>query len=391
MGDRPTFEAIYLAFAAQLAQRSTCGRLSVGCVITSTDFRYVYAVGYNGNAAGLKNGCDQDVPGACGCVISGTLVTAAGIQQAYRRWYEGPVVRIVTRRGDLTVTPNHPVLVAGRGWVPAQALHEGDYVLYVVGREDVSARAPYDYHAQAVQEIFEAMGVAGRLVRCAGAGHQFHGDGLVDQQVDVVLADRRLGMHRHPGVFDFCAQPVLTGSNPEPPLLGSAGALFQSSAAQREEGSGIFEPAFDDNSADAIGVGEGDCGFPCAVAVADVLDGNGDHCFTFVAAEVLGFLAQHTTTPQAVLDGGVGDAHGVCDVHDGFTTEVAVDQIIQIERDTWAGHVFNFQTAGGWYAAGVGGIILNNCLHAEDNAVINCTTPRTTDKIVFVTHLPCRM
>lgn len=29
------------------------------------------------------------------------------------------------------------------------------------------------------------------------------------------------------------------------------------------------------------------------------------------------------------------------------------------------------------------------CLHSEENAVINCDSPRNTEKIVFVTHLPC--
>jgi dCMP deaminase len=42
----------------------------VGTVITSTDFRKVLAVGYNGNAAGLPNDCDSDEPGSCGCLHS---------------------------------------------------------------------------------------------------------------------------------------------------------------------------------------------------------------------------------------------------------------------------------------------------------------------------------
>lgn len=29
------------------------------------------------------------------------------------------------------------------------------------------------------------------------------------------------------------------------------------------------------------------------------------------------------------------------------------------------------------------------CLHSEENAVINCDSPRSVEKIVFVTHLPC--
>ena len=68
--NRPSFERIYLDLAFRLAQRSTCFRLKVGTVITSTDFRKVLAVGYNGNATGLHNGCDREEPGNCGCLHS---------------------------------------------------------------------------------------------------------------------------------------------------------------------------------------------------------------------------------------------------------------------------------------------------------------------------------
>jgi len=67
---RPTFEEIYMRLAITLAERSTCARLKVGTVITSTDFRKVLAVGYNGNASGLHNGCDRDEVGNCGCLHS---------------------------------------------------------------------------------------------------------------------------------------------------------------------------------------------------------------------------------------------------------------------------------------------------------------------------------
>lgn len=67
---RPPFSAIYLQLARTLALRSTCNRLQVGTVITSTDFRKVLAVGYNGNATGLPNCCDRSEPGNCGCLHS---------------------------------------------------------------------------------------------------------------------------------------------------------------------------------------------------------------------------------------------------------------------------------------------------------------------------------
>lgn len=68
--ERPSFQKIYLDLAFKLAERSTCLRLKVGTVITSTDFRKVLAVGYNGNATGLHNGCDREEPGNCGCLHS---------------------------------------------------------------------------------------------------------------------------------------------------------------------------------------------------------------------------------------------------------------------------------------------------------------------------------
>ena len=68
--NRPSFEKIYLDLAFTLAARSTCHRLQVGTVITTTDFRKVLAVGYNGNATGLHNGCDREEPGNCGCLHS---------------------------------------------------------------------------------------------------------------------------------------------------------------------------------------------------------------------------------------------------------------------------------------------------------------------------------
>ena len=70
MKNRPSFEEVYMQFAEAISRRSTCKRLSVGTVITTIDYRKVLAVGYNGNASGLKNTCDREEPGNCGCLHS---------------------------------------------------------------------------------------------------------------------------------------------------------------------------------------------------------------------------------------------------------------------------------------------------------------------------------
>ena len=70
LSKRPSFQQIYMDLSFRLAERSTCQRLKVGTVITSTDYRKVLAVGYNGNASGLANKCDRSEPGNCGCLHS---------------------------------------------------------------------------------------------------------------------------------------------------------------------------------------------------------------------------------------------------------------------------------------------------------------------------------
>ena len=63
---RPSFPEIYMRLAHDLSRRSTCSRLQVGCVITSPDFREVYALGYNGGPVGGFNACKSLEPGKCG-------------------------------------------------------------------------------------------------------------------------------------------------------------------------------------------------------------------------------------------------------------------------------------------------------------------------------------
>lgn len=61
---------IWMNTAKDLARRSTCKRLQVGCVITSLDLSQVYSVGYNGNYRGGPNVCDSKIPGSCGDIHS---------------------------------------------------------------------------------------------------------------------------------------------------------------------------------------------------------------------------------------------------------------------------------------------------------------------------------
>lgn len=78
--DRIPLYEVYMRMAEDLAKRSTCTRLRVGTVVTDPLLENVVAIGYNGNAKGLPNRCDSNVPGQCGCLHSevNALVKAPG-------------------------------------------------------------------------------------------------------------------------------------------------------------------------------------------------------------------------------------------------------------------------------------------------------------------------
>lgn len=77
---RPPLFEVYMRMAEELANRSTCRRLSVGTVITDPTLQNVVAIGYNGNVRGFPNDCDSPTPGSCGCIHSemNALVKAPG-------------------------------------------------------------------------------------------------------------------------------------------------------------------------------------------------------------------------------------------------------------------------------------------------------------------------
>lgn len=380
---RPSFRSIYMRLALMMAERSTCQRLQVGCVITSVDFRYVYGVGYNGNASGLPNTCDRSTPGNCGCFIEGTCVYPSGVMMAYRRRYTGDIIRVVTTAGEFSVTPNHPILAAGRGFCAAELLQKGDYLLGALRDKDVTARAPDYNKAVPIEEVFESLSVSGCVVRHTGARHQFHGDGVIDEGVDVVARDGGLRTYLEGSVDEYGNKPLLFASSVVPPLLRSDSEGFKHARVLSTpmKNPSVFQAAFDDNSADS--------GLPSQVPGNAIPDRKVDHALTFVPAEVLGSIAKDPSFSQSVLNCCGSDTKVLCDVADSLSVPVTAYKVLHVERKRWSGRVFNLSTPQNWYNLQVGGIVVHNCIHAEENAVINCTVSRDAPKVVFASHLPC--
>lgn len=58
----------FIKTAQFMAERSTCLRSSVGCVIAPLNLYNFYSIGYNGSVKGAENGCKSLEPGKCGCI-----------------------------------------------------------------------------------------------------------------------------------------------------------------------------------------------------------------------------------------------------------------------------------------------------------------------------------
>ena len=66
--NRPKWDEIWMKMAETISLRSHHPRWKVGAIIITTDNTQVLSLGYNGNAAGLKNSPDSMSPGKCGMI-----------------------------------------------------------------------------------------------------------------------------------------------------------------------------------------------------------------------------------------------------------------------------------------------------------------------------------
>lgn len=65
---RPDWNSVWMDVTSTIAKRSHHPSFKVGAIVVTSDNTQVLAVGYNGNASGMKNGIESDVPGESGLI-----------------------------------------------------------------------------------------------------------------------------------------------------------------------------------------------------------------------------------------------------------------------------------------------------------------------------------
>lgn len=262
-----------------------------------------------------------------------------GVSAADSRWFEGELVVIHTAAGrELSVTPNHPVLT-DEGWIAAGSLAEGHNLVSYSGdvEQPLTSRPDHEGVETPIGQVYETLRQSRHVaaVSMPGTAEDFHGDGIADSEVDVVLADRLLGSDGEPTALQLSPESNLILSRVrETQLLGECSTLEVAGSAG--------------HAAHRVMSAAGKPGA--------LLSARAGHAGIHRGGTVTQFDASDA---QAASDHIAGDTVSAGELLDALTGSVALDQVVKVERRDFAGHVYNLQTGGGWYTAQ--SIVVHNC------------------------------
>lgn len=366
-------------------------------------------------------------PSHVNCFPAGTVVCGSAVRESSSRWYSGEIVEIRTVNGHfLTVTPNHPMLTP-EGWVAAGLLHEGSYVISSRRPERVGPTIdPYDHQVPAlIEEVAKSLGgslpVASRRVPVSA--EDFHGDGEgsevciirshgpLRQEVDTPFLQPALKLSLQRGGMGL---PFLTSGRAHASLLQGPDATLNG----RMGGLGVprvFFRAPRCHHQDVrlrVAPKRYAGGFE-ASADHDTIDGvfGGKRAHRLAGLILRGYFFDRKPTTGATLGGTQGMTEsGLLDrrseqpsLNEGLAQtqlpyvellgsvlaavagEVSSDRVLKIRRRRFSGHVYNLQTATGWYVAN--GIIAHNCRRvlayiSRDESGVKATFERPPEKLI---------
>jgi hypothetical protein len=282
------------------------------------------------------------------CFPAGVVVSGPQVVAATRRWFQGELVTVRTASGqELPVTGNHPVLTE-RGWVPANLIHEGDYVVRGTRSQGAAALVVPDHDQMPahIEDVWGTYGVA-PLRGVPAAAEDFHGDGF-GGEVDVVFPDRLLRGHLDATLAEQGQELLSAGRDAtaglprkrkrdDPGRIGVTADLhsfFQKEASHRW-------------AADLQTVGEAVFALPGEVGGGKPVG--------------LRQFSPRWDAPAGSLtmESRAGYATRGKDLLLRLASQVALDRVVEVTRADWSGHVYNLTSSEGWFAAN--GLIVSNC------------------------------
>ena len=313
------------------------------------------------------------------------------VMAATRHWYDGDLIEVTFASGNkLSGTPNHPILTT-EGWVALGLLNERNYVVCRAG-SDLGCAGALDVNniEPAIAQVFDALAGLGRLVRVGAGDVNFHGDAPA-KDVDIVSAHRSLVNALDPSISKHCRKIILA-----PPNLRHGDGLCHSLSGQFCWRAlnvaacvvGFARQALSDwlwrrchAALHAVGaVSWLDAFIPQAVNdgaslnaellsqrfyghAAQKLAGN---AFADGGSAGFGQGADMSAPPgfnaspiEPQVSGHDGYADTLCSALAAHGLAVGKDEIVNVSRRRFAGHVYNLECSEGLYYAN--GVVVHNC------------------------------
>lgn len=328
------------------------------------------------------------------CVTGDTVIRSGGpsIELGLRRWYEGELVILKTAAGDeLSITPNHPVLTE-RGWVAAGEIQISDQIVKRTRSKRDKRLVPDEEQIPSrIEDIWRALGVSG-LVSVPSTPEDFHGDGAGSKgDINVIPSHGLFGSQIEPagsqlldeignataGIRTRVSGSLSPGGYPHAICLGLGSApnggvrgrhlshallgrgesvsVQTSSAASTWCDRRLGQPASDHGAGSAVLHGQREFACPSEIGIdqsrrawSEIVARVNPSRTRFdpptleTEAERLSVYSQLGRDLLIRLSGGI-----------------ETSSIVHLERVSFAGHVYNLQTAEGWYEAN--NLIISNC------------------------------
>lgn len=310
---------------------------------------------------------------------------ADGVRKAYRRWYDGELTTLITESGKaLRATPNHPVLTPN-GWVRIGALNEGDYVIEVASKALQIAEHNQHVRVPAISQVFQACEENGIVQSYGLSEADFHGD-AIDGKVDIVFpaiplridliadrpkrskqftlaeADDSTSRFRSQQLASF---GMLASANRIMRGLGQALALIGRQFAHAQKVcigsiskfySRLAQAVSYNDAAIASALRDGQYAFAAPVGF--------DHRMDIELQEVRRLatdlaVGHDASGPKFLTENVRIDAKELGDFFKSLPFPQQAVRVRSVNRFPFSGHVYNLETADGYYVTN--GILTHNC------------------------------
>lgn len=309
-----------------------------------------------------------------------------GCRRIWRRQHSGQATSLVVENGFvLKATPNHPILT-NRGWLAINDIEIGDYLICSEFNGCLVSKNNYNRNSSRIDYAFQSLFElgAGRIALCSPS--DFHGD-VTESNVNVVDFDRMLSSHDMAlilkGEYKFRfsatdqARSCISSFKQEISASNHSGgsqiswSMEQSSLFGAKTLPSInhgftsaalnFSVSFDDpnynGSGDTENFSQGFNAFSRFMPVNNINFGQG-----YVSVGGGSMLASGSVNPPSAeqfaqivrMTGEQGPY-----LFEGSSLPYKSFRVVKKSLGVFVGHVYNLETATGWYVAD--NVVMHNC------------------------------